>query len=54
MISKMMTALRTSAENSRKRHELKALRGMEPRILRDIGVTEGQIDAAMRRLKYWI
>ncbi len=54
MIGKMMTAMRASADVSRKRRELKALREMEPRILRDIGVTEGEIDAAMRRLKYWI
>jgi uncharacterized protein YjiS (DUF1127 family) len=52
MIGKMMTALRKSAAASRKRRELIDLRGMEPRMLRDIGVTEGEIDEALRQLRY--
>jgi uncharacterized protein YjiS (DUF1127 family) len=54
MIPTLLHALRNAKKARRTRHELRELAMMEPRILRDIGVTEGDIRAAMRRLGTWI
>lgn len=54
MIRKMLSSARKASRDRRELRHLREMARMEPRILKDIGVTEADIDAAMRRLKYWI
>lgn len=54
MIRMLLRATRESHTARRQRRELRALAAMEPRILRDIGVTDHEIADAMRRLGTWI
>jgi len=54
MIRKLLRVMRDADRASRHRHELRELAAMDPRILRDIGVTDHEIASAMRRLGAWI
>lgn len=54
MIRKLMHAMRDSQRASRQRRELRELRALDPRIRRDIGVTDEDISREMRRLGTWI
>jgi uncharacterized protein YjiS (DUF1127 family) len=54
MIRTLLHRIRESGQARRRRQELRELGSLDPRLLRDIGVTEGEINDAMRRLKYWI
>jgi uncharacterized protein YjiS (DUF1127 family) len=54
MFRKLLRVMRDADRASRHRRELRELAAMEPRILRDIGVTDHDIASAMRRLRSWI
>ncbi len=54
MISKLLHAMRQSQRAHRQRAELRQLRALEPRILRDIGVTDEDISREMRCLGTWM
>lgn len=57
MIGKMLESMRNQSRAHRNLRDLRELRArglMDQRILRDIGLTEANIDDAIRRVKYWI
>jgi uncharacterized protein YjiS (DUF1127 family) len=54
MIRKMLHSMRTASRIGRELRDLREMGRMNPRLLQDIGITEADIDAAMRRLKPWI
>jgi uncharacterized protein YjiS (DUF1127 family) len=54
MFTIIKNAVRRGEERSRLRREMNELDQMDERILRDIGLTRGDVIAARRRLRYWI
>lgn len=57
MIGKMLESMRNRSRAHRNLRDLRELRArglMDQRILKDIGLTEANIDDTIRRVKYWI
>ncbi|WP_209428184.1 DUF1127 domain-containing protein [Pararhodobacter sp. SW119] len=54
MFTMIKKAIRRGEKRSRLRREMYELSQMDTRMLRDIGLTPGDVTAARRRLRYWI